>query len=312
MQGSTRTSTSVLALLYAVSAATCFAAAAWPLAEGSPTGLCWALGSLGTVVAVLLRLARDRCAPAVHHAGLALLWLLVALLAARSVTPAGVVGLGPVLVVLALHAAHFLPPAARRAHVAGALLAASAGAALSPASGFLLLWAVDVVAVVGVAEVHGHLVGRLRAAASTDPLTGVANRRAWAERSEQLLRRARATGRPLTVAVLDLDGFKAVNDTAGHAAGDALLRDVADAWSGGLRARDVLARLGGDEFVLALPDTGPDEARALLDRLARTRATAWSSGTATSSGGDALDDLLSRADAALYAAKRARVPDLSG
>jgi len=312
VRGSTRTSTSVLALLYAVCAATCLAAAAWPLAEDSPTGLCWALGALGVLVAASLWAARDRCAPAVHHAALALLWLLVAVVAARSVTPAGVVGLGPVLVALALHAAHVLPARARRAHAAGALLAASAGAALSPASGFLLLWVVDLVAVVGVAEVHGHLVGRLHAAASTDPLTGLANRRDWAERSEQLLRRARATGRPLTVAVLDLDGFKAVNDTAGHAAGDALLRDLAGAWAGGLRRPDVLARLGGDEFVLTLPDTGPEEARALLDRLGRTRAVAWSSGTATSSGDDALADLLSRADAALYAAKRARVSDLSG
>ena len=312
MRGTTRTSTSVLALLYAVCALTCLAAAAWPLSEDSPVGLCWSLGSFGTLAAGSLWAARDRCPPLVHHAGLALLWLLVALVAARSATPQGVVALGPVLVALALHAAHFLPVAAQRAHVAGALLAASAGAALSPASGFLLLWVVDVVAVVGVAEVHGHLVGRLHAAASTDPLTGVANRRAWAERSEQLLQRACTTGRPMTVAVLDLDGFKAVNDSAGHAAGDALLRDLAEAWTGGVRRRDVLARLGGDEFVLTLPDTGPDEAQELLDRLRGSHATTWSSGTATSTGDEALADVLARADAGLYAAKRARTSDLSG
>jgi len=306
VRGPRRTAVSVLALLCAVSGALCLVGAARPLDESTPVGLLEALGCVGVLAAAGLRLADERGAVATVHTCLAALSVLVALVAARSATAVGVVGLGPVVIALSLYAAHFLRPAARRAHVALLVVATSAGAALSQPTGVVVPWAVTVVAAVCVSEVEGGLVRRLHAAASTDPLTGLANRRAWEEQTERLLRTARATGRPLTLAVLDLDAFKAVNDTHGHAAGDALLRDLAASWTPLLRGPDVLARLSGDEFALTLPSTDADEAQVLLARLHDSHATAWCSGTATSSGDDTLSDLLSRADAGLYAHKRSR------
>ena len=306
MRGPRRTAVSVLALLYGVCGALCLVGAARPLAEDTPVGLLWTLGGAGVLAAAGLRLAGERGATATVHTGLAVLAVLTAVVAARSATAVGVVGLGPVVIAMGLYAAHFLHPAARRAHVAALVVATSAGAALSEPSGLLVPWGVAVVAAVSLSEVEGGLVRRLHAAASTDPLTGLANRRAWEEQTVRLLRAARATGRPLTVAVLDLDGFKAVNDTLGHAAGDALLRDLAASWTPLLRRGDVLARLGGDEFALTLPGTDADEAQALLARFQESHAAAWCSGTAASSGDDTPSGLLSRADVGLYAHKRAR------
>jgi diguanylate cyclase (GGDEF)-like protein len=103
--------------------------------------------------------------------------------------------------------------------------------------------------------------------ASTDALTGLANSREYYRALDRELDRARRTGRPLTVAYIDLDNFKSVNDERGHLAGDELLRSSAATLAINLRTIDVAARLGGDEFALLLPETGEEAARALLGRL---------------------------------------------
>jgi diguanylate cyclase (GGDEF)-like protein len=108
--------------------------------------------------------------------------------------------------------------------------------------------------------------------ARRDPLTGVGNRRFFLELAERELGAARRYGRPLSVAFLDLDDFKAVNDRYGHGAGDALLRWVAEAVGGTIRARDVFARIGGDEFVLLMPETDAAAARSVVDKLRALRA----------------------------------------
>ena len=94
-----------------------------------------------------------------------------------------------------------------------------------------------------------------RLLARSDALTGVANARAFVEALEHELARMRRTGNPLTLAYVDLDHFKKVNDTLGHTAGDELLKEVAARLVHSLRAVDTVARLGGDEFALLLPDT---------------------------------------------------------
>lgn len=98
--------------------------------------------------------------------------------------------------------------------------------------------------------------------ASTDSLTGIANGRVFKERVNQTITQIRRHQRPFTVAYIDLDRFKQVNDTFGHAEGDRLLRVVATSIQGHLRASDLLARLGGDEFGIFMPGTGPDGNRA--------------------------------------------------
>ncbi len=107
----------------------------------------------------------------------------------------------------------------------------------------------------------------LRTLSSRDRLTGLCNRGYLDERLEQELGRARRSGRPLSVAVLDVDHFKLFNDSHGHPAGDAALRAVAGVLRHGVRASDVAARYGGEEFVLLLPDTSAEDAAERLDGL---------------------------------------------
>lgn len=103
-----------------------------------------------------------------------------------------------------------------------------------------------------------------------DPLTGLLNRRAFTEQAEDLLSLMRRVPHPITLAYLDLDHFKEVNDRHGHHVGDEALCLAAQTFRGCLRATDLLARLGGDEFAVLLPDTTDDAARTALERV-RTR-----------------------------------------
>jgi diguanylate cyclase (GGDEF)-like protein len=150
--------------------------------------------------------------------------------------------------------------------------------------------------------------------ARTDALTQVANRRAFIEAAELELERARRSSRPLTLAYVDCDDFKHINDTLGHAEGDALLVVVAQTLRGSTRAVDAVARLGGDEFGLLLPETDGPTAQALLTRLRDTLLQAmadhawpvgFSCGAATFAVPAAsVDQMMARADELMYEAKR--------
>lgn len=105
--------------------------------------------------------------------------------------------------------------------------------------------------------------------ARTDCLTGVANRRAFLEAVTHEINRARRYRRPFTIAYLDLDDFKEVNDRFGHHAGDALLRLVAQTIQENIRTTDLVARLGGDELAVLLPETGFESAELVVRRLRR-------------------------------------------
>lgn len=146
----------------------------------------------------------------------------------------------------------------------------------------------------------------LRRLARTDPLTGIPNRRAFVDELERTLALSRRSGQPVSVALVDLDHFKECNDSRGHAAGDALLREHAATWQPYLRDTDIMARFGGDEFALLLPGCDDVEAQATVERLCRLKVggRTCSVGLASWDGHEDLDALLSRADAALYEAKR--------
>lgn len=160
------------------------------------------------------------------------------------------------------------------------------------------------------------LLGARRDAAH-DMLTGLANRRRAEERLAAELARARRLHTPLSVLLLDLDHFKLINDRWGHAAGDQVLVATADALQGSLRGADLATRYGGEEFLAILPDTGPEAALEVAERI-RTeieglevpangdtlRATT-SIGIASLVGEETADALVARADAALYQAKQA-------
>lgn len=142
--------------------------------------------------------------------------------------------------------------------------------------------------------------------AYTDTLSGLPNRRAFEDRAARL--RDFSDAKPLAVLMMDLDGFKRVNDSKGHEAGDRILASTARAIAGGLREGDFVARLGGDEFAALLPRTNLGEAEDLAERLREKVQDAGSDASVTSSIGVAMleDDVrraLLRADVALYEAK---------
>ncbi|HET6509838.1 MAG TPA: diguanylate cyclase [Baekduia sp.] len=149
------------------------------------------------------------------------------------------------------------------------------------------------------------LVARLARQSRTDALTGVLNRRALDDELHLALLNARRDDAPVSVAILDLDHFKAYNDTYGHGAGDQLLKGACAAWSGALRAGDVLARFGGEEFVVLLPGCGAADARAMIDRLraATPSGQTCSAGVAQWDGAEDAGAVVERADRALYRAK---------
>jgi len=157
---------------------------------------------------------------------------------------------------------------------------------------------------------------RLEAQAVTDQLTGVANRRKLMEEGAKTLDICRRGGRPCSALMLDLDHFKAVNDTHGHAAGDAVLRRLASVLAEHVRASDILARYGGEEFALLAPNSGPEETRLLAERLrqavesdlveaqgARLKVTVSIGVASDDPGVQDLAALLDLADKGLYAAK---------
>jgi len=169
--------------------------------------------------------------------------------------------------------------------------------------------------ILGVNLMNARLYERARRESQADPLTGLSTRRVFEERLEQEYERSLRYGHRFCVAIMDVDRFKSVNDSLGHEAGDRALRLVADMMHHGVRATDVLARYGGDEFVLLMPETGPDGAMPVLERLRafaasalpeEDRAVTISCGAAAWSGdpADTGADVLRRADAALYEAKR--------
>ena len=151
--------------------------------------------------------------------------------------------------------------------------------------------------------------------ALTDVLTGLKNRRGFQEAARAEIERARRNQQPFTLALLDLDDFKQVNDTLGHEAGDEVLVAVSDLLRERLRVVDVVCRVGGDEFALLLPETAASEAatafRDLLTRVSSTMhergwAVGLSVGAVTfNSAPRSLDDALRETDTLLYEAKRA-------
>ncbi len=115
---------------------------------------------------------------------------------------------------------------------------------------------------------NGQAVALIRNESEHDLLSGAFNRRGIEMRLDIELKRTARSGEPLSIALIDVDHFKLINDTVGHAAGDSAIRSVAKAISGRLRAYDSLGRFGGDEFLLILPKTRCTDAQLVVDRLA--------------------------------------------
>ncbi len=151
--------------------------------------------------------------------------------------------------------------------------------------------------------------------ARMDPLTKTANRRYFFELSDNEINKSKRYERPFSVSYIDIDNFKDVNDRFGHKTGDNLLRTVTDTINKNIRSTDLFARLGGDEFVLLFPETKAEEAREAISKLQKLLMTAMKKNMwpVTFSFGvvvfltppDTPDEMITRADRLMYAAKKA-------
>lgn len=163
--------------------------------------------------------------------------------------------------------------------------------------------------------VHNRMMEQAMAAANRDFLTGAWSRRAFFELAERELVRVRRTGRALSLLLFDVDHFKQINDTHGHAVGDRVLQEIVQRAEKEIRAMDCIARVGGEEFAVLLPETDAASAMVIAERLRLTLAASPDSaqirlvpctvsiGMAVRSEQESVADLMRRADAALYAAK---------
>lgn len=190
------------------------------------------------------------------------------------------------------------------AHVAIDAVLLAVGLRAAEVAGAPAVWLI-IVTTSSVAAVVVALMRReLSALATKDPLTLLPNRAHLEDVLPREIARARRTGVALSLAVLDVDGLKAVNDHSGHHAGDELLRTAATAWRSQLRATDLLVRVGGDEFVVVLPGTSATESCSVLTDLRRSTPVSFSAGVTDCRVDDDPASLIGRADELLYAAKR--------
>jgi diguanylate cyclase (GGDEF)-like protein len=164
-------------------------------------------------------------------------------------------------------------------------------------------------------DIHFGL-NRVRLLAETDDLTGVLNMRGFTIAASRLVAQAARYDRPVTVLMIDSDNLKAVNDAHGHEAGNELLRRLARVIQAELRVSDVLARYGGDEFIVLLPETPPEGAALVSERIreemaaipldvggAQVRCTVSIGAASLPGDGVSLDAIVARADRAMYQAK---------
>lgn len=171
-------------------------------------------------------------------------------------------------------------------------------------------WLVLAVTTVVMSGLVTYLLQRLRLLATTDDLTGALTRAAFDERAALLLHDAARRGRPASVVCLDVDDFKVVNDTLGHAAGDQVLVRLVHGWRDGLGTGDLIGRIGGDEFAVVLAGRDAAAAEDWVAAAGRRHVAGdptWSHGVAQAAGDEPVREALARADEAMYARKGRRV-----
>lgn len=211
--------------------------------------------------------------------------------------------------------------AAQRRHAATAMAADRRQEILTYSLAGLALVFLGIAGMIGVGAARAHvravkLSAQLHYLATHDELTGLLNRRSYFQALQREREAAVRTGSPLSVAIVDVDFFKRINDTHGHRAGDIVLGHVAAALIASTREQDQVGRIGGEEFAVLMPGTDIAAARTLCERLRRMVATSTvplpsgveamltiSTGIALLEGDEDRDSLMGRADHALYAAK---------
>jgi diguanylate cyclase (GGDEF)-like protein len=277
-----------------------------PVSDRQPSGLLRVLAACDLLIAVALFAAGPRLARAGLHAGIGAFIVVMTVLSANANTLSGFMSAARAFQWMAVYASLFLSARESRWHALGITIGCLTAAAAGGLHGAVVQAAIMSTTVWVATLLLSALVARLREQADTDHLTGLLNRNGFAKAAIREHALAGRTGAPLAVAVLDLDGFKHVNDEHGHAAGDRVLAELADAWTRTLRPGDVLARFGGDEFLVMFPATSVADAAEPLTRLRGAHPSAWSAGVVEWQPGETLPACLARADGRLYEAKAAR------
>lgn len=295
-----------LALLFLFKGLVCLSVILFPISSTEPTAMITAAGVIAVLGACVVWLFARRI-PILGFELLAATGSVVtSVLVARATTHGGMMIAAFCYPWIAIYSAHFFPRAVVCAQ--GILISIGFGVGLLlgglPQAG--IYWVVVTATIWSICIVLGQLSESLRRQADTDPLTGLLNRNGFTTAALREQAIAQRSGNRMTLALLDLDGFKQVNDLRGHVAGDGVLAELGRAWRERLRTGDILARHGGDEFVLLLPATAPEGATAVLDRLrVEDLPVSWSVGTSEWLPGESLRDCLARADAHLYSIKNA-------
>lgn len=302
---STRRQARVAALLLVAGALLASLTLALPHWRGTNDTAIAALALVAFVAASGLAARGDRLPPGAFHAVTAAGTLLISagLLFAGAAAMAAYAAL---YLWVVLYAFAFFSRGAAVAHTSAVATAYAVALATRGTQEAAAQWLLQIGTMVVAGFLLGFYVESAAAAATTDTLTGLANRRWYEQLLRRELARSRRTGESLSVALIDLDDFKVVNDDGGHGAGDSLLRLVASGWRAHVRQADLLARYGGDEFALLLTGCPGAQAADLVGRLCADLpdGRSCSAGIATWNGREHADELVSRADAALYEAKR--------
>jgi diguanylate cyclase (GGDEF)-like protein len=295
-----------LALLFLFKGLVCWATVAFPISSTEPVSLLAATGGFAMFASLMVWLFARRI-PVVGFELLAAGGTIVtSTVVAHANTHGGMMIAAFSYPWIAIYAAHFFPR--RVVILQGSLISIGFGVGLI-AGGLHhvgVYWAIVTVTIWSICIVLGHLSESLRRQADTDPLTGLLNRNGFLAAALREHAIALRSGNRLTLAVLDLDGFKQINDLRGHVVGDRVLADLGHSWRESLRTGDILARHGGDEFVLLLPATSPEGADAVLQRLCvEGLSVTWSVGMAEWLREESLGECIARADAHLYSVKHA-------
>jgi diguanylate cyclase (GGDEF)-like protein len=289
----------------------CLTTVAYPISAAEPVGLVAIAGTLGIAAAAAIWLLGSRIPLLGYELLAAGGSLTTSWLVAHAATPGGMMVAAFAYPWTAIYAAHFFPR--RGVIVQGVLISVgfSVGLALGGLHHVAVYWTIVTVTIWSICLLLGNLSESMRRQAGTDQLTGLLNRNGFQTAALRERALADRTGSPLTLAVLDLDGFKQINDREGHLAGDEILNHAAAILGGAVRTEDTAFRVGGDEFALILPETTAEEALPVVERLSAALAGAADRPLSASFGvavfprdGGGHDALFRAADAAMYTAKR--------
>jgi len=293
-----------LAAIFGVGGLMCLFAAVFPISKTAPTTLATVLG----IILLCGSAALLRFGGLVSPRGLQVLaiagTLINSILVANCTTDYGGALNSFAYLWIGIYAGQFFEQRAARFQAAVLVVASGVALWLSGLPGMITAWALVAGSSVLATEALARLNSRVRTQLVTDPLTGLLNRSGFVAAAEQMRSVADRTDLPISIALIDLDKFKQVNDLQGHAAGDELLIELGRDWRAELRGSEVLARFGGDEFALALVGTGRAGAEDALRRLRVASPADWSVGVVEWERGESLDRAMAHADEELYRAKR--------